>query len=140
MARTVQANRLIGQAGVSLVELMVAVVILLFVSLAMMQTALMSIESNVRNDLRAEGTRIAERSTVELRNLTAEERGEIANSGASQTGIINSMIRSREVSFNIENTLTLRPNTDFVSVQVFVEWEWKSAFYNTSIETLMEAE
>lgn len=117
-----------------------AVVILLFVSLAMMQTALMSIESNVRNDLRAEGTRIAERATVELRNLSAEERGDIANSGASQTGIINSMIRSREVSFNIENTLTLRPNTDFVSVQVFVEWEWKSAFYNTTIETLMEAE
>lgn len=46
--------------GMSLVEVMVALVILLFVSLAMMQTALVSIESNMRNVLRDEAVSIAE--------------------------------------------------------------------------------
>ncbi len=59
-----------NQKGVSLVELMIAVVILLFVSLALMQTALMSIEANMKNVLRDEAVSVADGRMSEARNLT----------------------------------------------------------------------
>lgn len=46
--------------GLSLVEVMIAMVILLFVSLALMQTALVSIEANMKNVLRDEAVAVAE--------------------------------------------------------------------------------
>ena len=49
-----------NEKGLSLVEVMIALVVLLFVSLALMQTALVSIESNMKNTLRDEAVGIAE--------------------------------------------------------------------------------
>jgi Tfp pilus assembly protein PilV len=55
--------------GLSLVEVMIAMVVLLFVSLALMQTALVSIESNMKNVLRDEAVAIAEERINQARAL-----------------------------------------------------------------------
>lgn len=65
MLRTVLLNK----KGVTLVEVMIALVILLLVSLALMQTALVSINANMNNVLRDEAVSIAEQRLNEARNL-----------------------------------------------------------------------
>ena len=54
--------------GLTLVEVLIAMVILLLVSLALMQTALVSIDANMRNVLRDEAVSVAEMRMDEARN------------------------------------------------------------------------
>lgn len=130
--------------GVSMAEMLVAMVVLLFVSMAMMQVALVSIESNTNNLLRDEGTRLAERTMNELRSLTASERDAILNgvaAGGSKVhfnGIINTTVRRKPVGFTVTSTLTDIEETGFDQVDVQVQWEWKGKTYNTALSTLME--
>ena len=65
MQRIVKLNK----TGISLVEVLIALVVLLLVSLAMMQTALVSIESNMINVLREEAVAIAEMRMNDTKNL-----------------------------------------------------------------------
>jgi type II secretory pathway pseudopilin PulG len=58
---------LLANKGLSLVEVMIALLVLLFVSLALMQTALVSIESNMKNVLRDEAVSIADARLAEAR-------------------------------------------------------------------------
>ncbi|MDA8105841.1 MAG: prepilin-type N-terminal cleavage/methylation domain-containing protein [Nitrospiraceae bacterium] len=60
---------MLNEKGLSLVEVMVALLVLLFVSLALMQTALVSIESNMKNTLRDEAVSIAEGKMSEAKHL-----------------------------------------------------------------------
>lgn len=55
--------------GLSLVEVLISLVVLLFVSLALMQTALVSIESNMKNVLRDEAVAIAEERINQARSI-----------------------------------------------------------------------
>jgi prepilin-type N-terminal cleavage/methylation domain-containing protein len=65
MERPVLSN----SKGVTLVEMMVALVILLFVSLALMQTSLMSMRTNLQNALRDEAVNIADMRINQLQSL-----------------------------------------------------------------------
>jgi len=56
------------KAGLTLVEVMIALVIFLFVFFALMQTALVSIDANMINTLRNEAVNIAEMRMNEARN------------------------------------------------------------------------
>jgi len=58
-----------GIEGFTLVEVMIALVITLLVFLALMQTALVGIDSNMRNVLRDEAVKIAEMRMNEMRNI-----------------------------------------------------------------------
>jgi prepilin-type N-terminal cleavage/methylation domain-containing protein len=58
-----------NKKGLTLVEVMIALVVLLIVSLALMQTALVSIDANTKNSLRDEATSVAEMRINEARNL-----------------------------------------------------------------------
>jgi len=55
--------------GFTIVEMLVAMVIILVLLLSLVQAALLSIDSNMRNLLRDEGVRIAEQRMNELRSL-----------------------------------------------------------------------
>ena len=61
------SNR-INKKGVSLVEVMISLVILLIVSMGLLQASLLSIDSNVRNELRDEAVRIASESMAQRRS------------------------------------------------------------------------
>ena len=58
----------LNKEGVSLVEVMIALVVMLLVFFALMQTALVGIDSNTRNSLRNEAVNIAEQRMNEVRN------------------------------------------------------------------------
>jgi len=61
-------SALLNKTGVTLVEVMIALVVLLFVSLALMQTALVSISANTRNSVRDAATSVAENRIGEARD------------------------------------------------------------------------
>jgi len=65
MERPVVRNR----RGMSLVEVLMALLVLLLVFFALMQTALVGIDSNMRNTLRGEAVNAAEIRMNEARNL-----------------------------------------------------------------------
>ncbi len=57
-----------GITGLTLVEVMIALIIMLLVFFALMQTALVGIDSNMINSLRSEAVNIAEMRMNEVRN------------------------------------------------------------------------
>ena len=58
-----------NKKGVTLIEMMIALVILLVVSLALMQTAIIGISMNVQNALRDEAVNVAEMRMNQLRSM-----------------------------------------------------------------------
>jgi len=52
-------NRRLNQKGVTLVEVMIALVIMLVVFMGLIQASILSINSNLRNEIRDEAVRIA---------------------------------------------------------------------------------
>ena len=57
-----------NNSGVTLVEVMIALVVLLIVMMGLLQASLLSIEHNLRNELRDEATRIASDRITVLRS------------------------------------------------------------------------
>jgi len=57
-----------NNSGVTLVEVMIALVVLLIVMMGLLQASLLSIEHNLRNELRDEATRIASDRITQLRS------------------------------------------------------------------------
>jgi prepilin-type N-terminal cleavage/methylation domain-containing protein len=65
----IQTHVLKNNQGLTLVEVLIAMVVFLLVSLAMMQTALVGIDSNSRNFLRDEAVSVTEIRMNEARNV-----------------------------------------------------------------------
>ena len=58
----------LNKRGMSLVEVMIALLVMLLVFFALMQTALVGIDSNMLNSLRSEAVNVAEMRMNEARN------------------------------------------------------------------------
>jgi type IV pilus assembly protein PilV len=131
--------------GVSLVELLVAMVILLFVSLALMQTALLSIEFNTKNVLRDEAVRVAEMRINELRNTAFDDLTTGQNNITGYNPVVLHTVRKFEVKyqgvdgFHVDTTITdVGGDTKGALVEIF--WTWKGEDYSHSIETIIVEE
>jgi prepilin-type N-terminal cleavage/methylation domain-containing protein len=120
------------KSGMSLVEVLVAMTVLLLVALAMMQTALVGIDSNVRNVSRDEAVSLAADRIDYFRNLTDSVRTGLDNT----TETVGRHMRSATVEYTVYNTVTSVGDND--SVQIMVEWTWKGEIYNTTLSTIMD--
>ena len=133
-----QAAKLSGEGGFSIVELLVAMVILVFVSVALLQTALVNIEFNTKNALRSEGVRVAAETMDEMRNYKVD----IVNGSSSMVNRfhgtrapVTRKVRLMEKAFMVTNTIT--DIGDFGSrMEVLVEWDWKGETYDTRISSV----
>jgi len=105
--------------GLTLVEVMIALVIVLLVFLALMQTALVGIDSNTRNGLRDEAVSIAEMKMNEARNILFDTL-----LAGTTTETVNRSFRSTNVPFTITRTVS-DLNTDNKQINITVTWEWK---------------
>lgn len=120
---------LLNKRGLSLVEVMIALIIVLLVFLALMQTALVSIESNTVNILRDEAVSIAEMTMNELRNRPFDD---FNLDGAPDSDpltfpaeTINRSIKNiSNFPFNTE-TIIDTLNADNKQITITVTWEWK---------------
>ena len=123
--RTVNLNR----HGVSLVEVMIALVVLLLVFLALMQTALVSINANMNNILRDEAVAVAEQYIIDARNTpfgtltTPSTFNETRN------------VRNIPVAYTIVRTVTAQ-GVNNEQIEVTVTWTWKGETFNHNMSTI----
>lgn len=139
--------------GVSLVEVMIALAVFLIAFSGIMQAALISIDSNVRNILRDEAISIAAARMEDVRNqLFTNIVSDTASipSGANCPGtfttgsLLQRNIRDMTNDFCINLTCQelggdgncATSDTDNKQVSVRVTWKWKGEDYLHSVTTL----
>jgi prepilin-type N-terminal cleavage/methylation domain-containing protein len=145
--------------GMSLVEVMIALLVLLFVSLALMQTALVSIESNMKNTLRDVATSIAEARIAETRgtvgaaadfdalapdsvadaNLTAANCGAtfVSLSGGKGVYVTRNLTNSQGFGFCTYEDVPTGLGASDKAVTVTVAWLWKGEEYSHTSSTVL---
>jgi len=140
MLQTVLRNK----KGVTLVEVMIALVILLVVFMGLIQASLLSIENNVTTALRDEAVRLSTETVAALKtgpfddlnrdgaadpaSFVMSSTGSAAEQGNARRLSINTVRASRNISSNYVITVTIFPflgDNDNKRVRVRVEWAWK---------------
>jgi type IV pilus assembly protein PilV len=111
---------LLNKKGLTLVEVMIALVVLLIVSLALMQTALVSINANMTNVLRDEAVNIAEMRMDEARNIPFDN----LVAGALGETVSRNLRNIANFQYTVTRTVT-DLNSDNKQVNITVIWEWK---------------
>jgi prepilin-type N-terminal cleavage/methylation domain-containing protein len=129
-----------SNSGMTLVEVLVALVVLLLVSLAMLQTALLSIENNMINVLRDEAVSVAEMRMNEARNIPFDT---LAAAVGDNVQVVARPVRNiAAFPFTATRTVVVRDGNN-LQVDVRVQWEWKDNTvangnpYRHSISTIM---
>jgi prepilin-type N-terminal cleavage/methylation domain-containing protein len=155
-----QQIALLNNKGLTLVEVMIALVVFLFVFFALMQTALVSIDANMINSLRNEALNIAEMRMNEARNASfvslVDDTGSLAGcdcpTGFAGTGTcVERDIRSVsgfDICTNLQCTEVVGgggvggdgdcATDDAVNKQVHITvgWKWKDQDYTHRITTV----
>jgi hypothetical protein len=109
---------------------MIALVVLLLVFLALMQTALVSINANMNNVLRDEAVAIAERNIIAARNTPYE-----ALAAGTTTTTEDRNVRNLPTTYTIVRTVTdLGVNNKQIGTTV--SWTWKGEPFNHNMSTI----
>jgi len=119
------------EGGFSIVELLVAVVILVFVSIALLQTAIVNIEFNTKNAIRDEGVRLAREMINEMR--TGAMANAVDYNGVTET--LNRRVRNMDVKYTVITT-TAPVSAGNMRLDVTVEWKWKEEPFNVEMTTV----
>jgi type IV pilus assembly protein PilV len=148
-------NRIQGSKGVSLVEVMIALVVFLLVFMGILQAALLSIDHNMRNIIRDEAVKIAGMRMEEARNLPFDDLVDDTADTIPDDNLVLAACQNPPVSDanpypvqidrdfrNIQNFPygTWRTVNDLDGdtkrVQVLVRWEYRDECYTHSVTTL----
>jgi prepilin-type N-terminal cleavage/methylation domain-containing protein len=130
-------NVLLNKKGFTLVEVMIALVVMLIVFLALMQTALVGIDSNMINILRDEAVSIAEMRMNEARNQPFDSLVTTLPETVSRN--FRNITNFR---YTVTRTVTSR-GTDNKQIDITIRWEWKEKTvangnpYTHSISTIL---
>jgi Tfp pilus assembly protein PilV len=129
---------LLNKKGISLVEIMIALVVLLLVSLALMQTALISIDSNMNNLLRDEALSIAEEWVIRARNIPFDNltTNSLSQSGTGVDTITRNFRNITNQNFTITSIVTDR-GIDNKQIGITVVWTWKGQPFNHNMSSIV---
>lgn len=122
-----------NKKGMTLIEVMISLVILMVVSLALMQTALLGMKENLRNAIRDEAVNIAEQRMNELRSTATAS---IALGTQTETEIERSF---RASSMRFRPTRSVQqvgsdPNTKQITMSI--SWTYSGQTYTHSVSTI----
>jgi prepilin-type N-terminal cleavage/methylation domain-containing protein len=128
MLSIVSGDKMFNKKGVTLVEVMIALTILLLVFLALMQTALVSIDSNMRNALRDEAVRIVERQFEQARNMDFNNLPSFATAATALPAV---NIRNAPITYTITRTVDMVDIRDLKqrTLSISVSWTWKGEIF-----------
>jgi hypothetical protein len=113
-----------------LVEVLVALLLSLMVYLAVLETAVMSMHTNLRNAIRDEAVNVADISMNEARDVPF---GTLATTPPST---VTRNFRGVNRNYTVTQTVTT-VNGDNKQVNVTVTWPWRGKDYTHSILTLV---
>jgi len=133
-----ERSAMLNKKGLSLVEVMIALVVLLLVSLALMQTALISIDSNMNNQLRDEALSIAEEWVIRSRNIPFDNltTNSLSQSGTGVDTITRNFRNITNQTFTVTSIVTDR-GIDNKQVGVTVAWTWKAQPFNHNMSSIV---
>jgi len=125
---------LLNNKGMTLIEIMIALVILLISSLALMQTASLGITMNVQNVLRDEAVNVAE---IEMNDLRSRPFDNIAS--AATTTVVSRNFRGFTVDYTVTPTVTdiNASSQQSKQISVSVAWSYRNKDYKHEITTLL---
>jgi len=107
--------------GLTLVEVVIALLVLLIVFLGLMQTALFSIDANMINVLRDEAVSMAEERMSEARNIPFDS----LSAGTTDVSPPPRSLRNiPNYAYSVMRTVS-SAGTDAMRVDITVTWEWK---------------
>ena len=126
MQITVMLSKNNSNRGVSLVEVMIALVILLIVFLGLIQAAILSIDHNTRNEVRDEAVRIASEAMTQTRATAFSTLVDTGGACAAlNPATVTRNFRNQAIIYNRCRTVA---NIDADNRQVTVTVTWTPAF------------
>jgi len=123
--------------GVSLVEVMIALVVLLIVFMGLIQASLVSIQSNVKNELRDDAVRITSDRMARLRVISLDDplladTGDAITFVADLPATVTRNVRNAPVVFTIDKIVdTLDANHKQISLRT--TWPWQGENFTHTI-------
>ncbi len=148
-------NKLLNNEGMTLIEVMISLLLFLLVSLALLQTQLLTVDQNVRDALRDEAIGIAEMRMSQARglcftstcdDLTAAKDSDGKNGATTLTGCpsgfpskgvkVNRKIANANIGF-CTNQDVKQPTTDVRQVVIEVGYMWRGIRYDHAISSLV---
>jgi len=109
-----------NKKGLTLIEVMISLIVLLLVFLALMQTALVSIDSNMVNVLRDEAVNVAEEQMNVARNTPFDN----LLAGVTDVSPPPRSLRNVAETYTVTRTVT-DVNAETKQVIINVTWDWK---------------
>jgi type IV pilus assembly protein PilV len=123
-----------NKRGMSLIEVMIALLILMVVSMALLQSALLGMRENLRNAVRDEAVNIADQKMNELRSTPTAS---IAL-GTLVDAAIPRKFRASTTSFTPTRTVTqVGSDPSTKQVTMAVTWVFSGQTYTHSVTTIM---
>ena len=119
--------------GMTLIEIMIALLLMTIVAVALMQATIMVMNNNVKNELRDEAVSVAEQIMNEVRNT---QFADLATSPTTTT-------RTRNIrAFTVTYTALLSPtvvNTNAMQETLTIEWIYRGRTYQHSVSTVLRS-
>ncbi|MBI5100251.1 MAG: prepilin-type N-terminal cleavage/methylation domain-containing protein [Nitrospirae bacterium] len=127
----VSRNKRLTQSGVTLVEVMIAMVIMLIVFMGLIQASLLSIENNLSNEIRDEATRIGSEYMAATRSTAWEN---VAN---LSWPTVTRNFRSRQQSYSVSRWTTIPGNTNIKQVEISVVYADRNAWSTIMFRSIL---
>lgn len=132
---------LFNNKGVTLIEMMISLVILLIVSLALMQTASLGMSTNVKNKIRDEAVNIAEMRMNHLRSLPFTDTFTHADLAATGGVDVTEAVVQRDFrNFHIDFTPKRKIadiSTAAKQITITVSWNYRGQTYTHGVTTIV---
>ena len=128
----IQITVMRNNRGMSLIELLIAMLILMIASMAIMQTALLAYQNNAKNLIRDEAVRIADEQVNDKLNLPFDS----VLSGTTTTTMTRD-VRNFQAAYTATTTVTTIGSSDTKQVDVLIAWTFRGAPLNHRVTTIM---
>jgi len=127
----------IDNRGMSLIEVLAAILILMIVWLALMQMSLIGYRENMKNILRDEAINVAEVRMNELRNLLFDD-GLLDETAGTTEAPVERKVRASFGTFPFTPTRTISIlSADTKQVTISVAWSWKKKNFTHTITSIV---
>lgn len=126
-----------NKKGLTLIEVMVALLVLLIVFVGMMQAIAVAVNMNVKNQLRGEGVKAADERISVLKNLSFGD-ALLNNTGGAWAA--DTTIKGHFRNFDMDFISTKRItdiNADNKRIEIQVTWTWKNETFNHGVSLVL---
>lgn len=119
--------------GLTLIEVLISLMLLSIVSLALIQSALLAMNTNVMNELRDEAVSVAEQRLNEIRNTP------FANIVSQPTDTVTRNVRAASRAFGLSSQV-VNVNDYCKQIALTVQWSFRGTKYQHNVSTVVRSQ